>query len=126
MGKGKLIIISAPSGCGKSTIIGEIIKNVLPNSDFHYDPENSTYKETPLYYYDNIKTFKEAFSDITRKNGWLGFNNPTTVYIPIDDNGYSINKCINNIEGCEFIDMTPERDLFYFTPKKKLMNIVKA
>ena len=31
---------------------------------------------------------------------------------------YYVNKCINNKESGTFIDFTPERDLFYFTPKK--------
>lgn len=35
-----------------------------------------------------------------------------------DDNEYLINKVINNKNACQFIDLTPERDLFYFTPKK--------
>lgn len=96
---------------------------------FPYANESYIYKKTygksnrlPLYMYDTIYSFTEAYKNgIIRKDGWLGFNNPTTFHIPVSGdttNGYYVNKCINNKEGCEFIQMAPEKDLFYFTPKK--------
>jgi hypothetical protein len=46
-------------------------------------------------------------------------NNNTNIVTPRSvTESYYINKCINNIESCQFVDMAPERDLFYFTPKK--------
>ena len=91
--------------------------------------ENYTYKNSikvnsPLYLYDTVKSFKMAFDDgVKRKDGWIGFNNPSTFNIPVivngDNNDYYVNRCINNKYACEFIDMAPERDLFSFVPKKK-------
>ena len=98
----------------------EIISYFPGNSDYTYENKYSGF--TPLYTYDTIKSFNEAFNDgISRHDGWMGFKNRTTFRIPVSGtttNGYFVNKCINNIEGCEYVDMCPERDLFSFTPKK--------
>ena len=185
--------------------------------NYVYTTDNKTIGVQSVYIYDTIKSFQDAFSEgIKRENGWIGFKNPSTLYIPIksetentvkeynfehntpitfmmriggnfgaitdgvlgdgftsgldkltdkntvihpnqfspntiyppditnnngetgdkkDDenyadlynaitrpkfrkNAYYVNKCANNKEAGQFIDMTPERDLFYFTPKK--------
>jgi hypothetical protein len=98
---------------------GENIISIFPGKDNYYYKSSNTGK-TDLYIYDTIKSFKESYEDgINRKDGWMGFINPTTLHIPVDKDGkYFVNKCINNINGCEFIDLSPERELFYFTPKK--------
>lgn len=98
---------------------GENLQTNLPSYGTYNVYLNSNYnKAVPLYLYDTIKTFKESYNDnLRRKNGWVGFTNPTTLHIPVKDN-YYVNKCLNNAEGCAFIDMAPERDLFSFIPKK--------
>ena len=103
---------------------GYDISIVMPNSSSNYTYENYLSKKTPLYMFDTINSFIDSYNDgIERKDGWMGFNNPSTIGIPIiKDNKeeYYVNKCINNKDACQFIDMSPERDLFSFTPKKNL------
>lgn len=76
-------------------------------------------KETQLHLYqlDNIKTMSESYNEkLVEVDGWVGFNNPTRISIPIKDDKY-INKLLNNRGGCEFIDMYPDRTLYSFIPK---------
>ena len=94
----------------------------IPSENFlykmYYFNQKENKKYLPLYMYDTVKTFEESYNDnIERKDGWIGFKNPITLSIPVDTN-YYVNKVMNNKEGGEFIDLCPERDLFYFTPKK--------
>ena len=100
------------------TYAGTDIKIYFPDADKNYTYAGNGHEGVlPLYMYDTIYPFIEAYQNgLVRKDGWMGFNNPTTLHIPIKDD-YFINKCINNKEGCEFITMAPEKDLFYFTPK---------
>lgn len=100
------------------TYAGTDIKIYFPDADKNYTYAGNGYEGVlPLYMYDTIYPFIEAYQNgLVRKDGWMGFNNPTTLHIPIKDD-YFINKCINNKEGCEFITMAPEKDLFYFAPK---------
>lgn len=103
---------------------GDYLKVKIPNSSSYYTYNSFSNCFLPLYTYETIKTFNEAYSDgIKRKDGWMGIFNQTSLNIPITSttNGdYFVNKCFNNKQGCQFIDMTPERDLFYFTPKKNI------
>lgn len=104
------------------TFFGKNIMTKIPKSPYYtYLTYNNM--KAPLYLYDTIKTFKESYNDgIKRKDGWIGFTNPSTLHIPVrinkDGSKYYVNKCLNNKDACQFIDMSPERDLFYFTPKK--------
>ena len=104
------------------TFNGETTTIQMPNAGKHYIYKGGNSISQPLYIYDTIDTFDEACeSKLKRKDGWVGFINPTSFQIPIKKDGsneYYINKCINNKKPCEFIDFTPERDLFSFTPKK--------
>lgn len=52
------------------------------------------------------------------ENGWYGFIN-IGKFPTIDDNNEQLDiyKVINNRKPCDFIDMYPSRDLWYFTPK---------
>lgn len=89
------------------------------NSDYTY--RTITNRNEPLYIYDDIKTFNKSYKDnLKRKDGWLGFYNKTTMSIPVNNSGndYYVNKIINNVNSCKFINLSPERDLFLFTPKK--------
>lgn len=100
---------------------GNDLYTYFPNSSNDYTYKNKRQGNLPLYSYDTIYSFTDAYKNgVFRKDGWIGFNNPTTFHISALSNGneYYINKCINNREGCEFIMMAPEKDLFYFTPKK--------
>ena len=92
----------------------------IPNDNFLYRDKWYNEKSLPLYMYDTVKTFEESYHDnIERKDGWIGFKNPITLNVPVSTSSdYYVNKVLNNKEGGEFIDLCPERDLFYFTPKK--------
>jgi hypothetical protein len=99
---------------------GSFIFSYIPNANANYTYNGSVKVKTPLYMHDTIKSFNKACKDgIKRQNGWIGFTNPSTLRIPIKKSEeYYVNRCINNKEACEFIDLAPERDLFSFTPKK--------
>jgi hypothetical protein len=102
--------------------IGEDIGMRYPNKSKDYTYKNAIEGKQTLYTKDSIKGFINAYNEgIKRKDGWIGFLNPSLIAIPFydkDNKEYYINKCINNANACQFIDMAPERDLFYFTPKK--------
>lgn len=72
-----------------------------------------------LYLADDILSFKECVSNrLIDKNGWLGFTNIGKFGTYNNDNSlYDIYKVINSRKSCDFIDMYPTRDLWYFTPK---------
>ena len=101
---------------------GDDIKSIMPDNTFDYIYKTGTTRTIPLYIHDTIETFPNSFNNnLKKENGWIGFYNVTTLQIPIkqiNGNDYYVNKCINNIKSCQFVDMAPERDLFYFTPKK--------
>lgn len=87
--------------------------------DDNYQQQLSNDSIYHLYLNENIDSFTEAVEKkLIEKNGWFGFvNKPNiTTYDKFDD-AININKVINNKNSCEFIDMYPERQLFYFTPK---------
>lgn len=103
---------------------GNVLATYIPNKKYNYTYRECERVKTPLYLYDEIKTFNKSCNDnIKRKDGWVGFTNPSTIKIPIindvdKENAYYVNKCINNKDSCEFINLSPEKDLFSFTPKK--------
>lgn len=81
-----------------------------------------------LYSVDTIMTFSESFSkNLYEKDGWIGFDNSST--INIDNVSYqddkdkkkshtiSVNRVINNVGPCSFIDLYPGRDLLSAVPK---------
>jgi hypothetical protein len=77
--------------------------------------------DIPLHVYlaDEVSTYKDCVSDkLLDENGWLGFTN-VGKFPTYDKKGaqYDFYKVINNRKPCDFVDMAPERDLFYFTPK---------
>ena len=72
-----------------------------------------------LYLADDILPFKNCIeARLIDKNGWLGFVN-IGKFGTYDENNafYDIYKVINSKKSCDFIDMYPSRDLWYFTPK---------
>ena len=73
-----------------------------------------------IYLNEEILSFKEAVSErLIEENGWWGFKNIGKVLTYDVDNGkvLDLNKVINSKKPCDFIDMYPSRDLYYFTPK---------
>lgn len=101
-------------------------KQVEGYSDFKYASKDTDLK-LHLYMNDEILSYKETVSlKLFEKNGWFGFTNigKLKVYdIKLDDGNdtdatnYDWFKVINNRKPCDFIDMYPERDLFFFDPK---------
>lgn len=100
--------------------------SVVGDRDF----KSTAYKQH-LYQREDILSFTDAVkSKLREQNGWFGFYNTSKVKINYNtSNGtydkrkkeyeeyLDIHKPINNKEACEFVDMYPTRDLFYFTPK---------
>lgn len=71
-----------------------------------------------LYRVDSVETYKKTVQQKLREeNGWVGFNNPTSLNVPNYYSGISLNKCMNNNKADEFIDMYPDRSLYSFIPK---------
>lgn len=78
-----------------------------------------------LFNHGNLSSFKDAFVEgLKEQNGWFGFSNRGYANVnnhEIIKNGesvpISINKCINNKNTCDFIDLYPDRTLFSFLPK---------
>lgn len=108
------------------TANGKTIEVLQPAPGYDYTYNKDYTSLSPLYIYDTIKTFDESCKDnLKQENGWVGFKNPATLKIPaiqikVSDirRDYYVNRCMNNRDACEFIDLAPERDLFSFTPKK--------
>ena len=76
-----------------------------------------------LFNHENMRDFKTAFvNGIKENNGWIGFYNKAYAPFKHHVSGYDvlINKCLNNKNACEFIDMYPDRTLFSFLPKINL------
>lgn len=72
-----------------------------------------------LYLGEDILSFKDCVSErLIDKNGWLGFTNIGKFGTYNEENSqYDIYKVINSKKSCDFVDMYPSRDLWYFTPK---------
>lgn len=85
--------------------------------------------ETPdlnlhLYLADEITPYKDTINEkLIEENGWFGFTNVGKMKVYNDEStdqrnmDYDWFKVINNRKPCDFIDMYPTRDLFYFDPK---------
>lgn len=87
-------------------------KNISGYTDT--DSSNSSFS-LYLYTTDDILSFKDCINErLIEENGWFGFIN-RSMFNTIS--GAPINRVINNRKACDFIDMYPTRDLFYFTPK---------
>ena len=75
-----------------------------------------------LYKYDDIDTFEEAIDKklVVKHNGWVGFNNRSKIksYSSFTDNvELDVERPIMYMNGGDFVDMYPTRDLFSFVPK---------
>ena len=85
-------------------------------------PEGTKLTALHTYLYDDILTFKDATSErlIEKYNGWFGFSN--TSKIKTYENfsvGTELNveRPIMYMNGGDFVDMYPGRDLYSFVPK---------
>ena len=75
-----------------------------------------------LYEYDDIYSFKDAVTNnlVDKYNGWLGFVNSSKIksYNDFDDNEtLGIERPLMYMNGGDYIDMYPSRDLYSFIPK---------
>lgn len=97
---------------------GEIVKQYINPT------EETQITDMHLYRFDNILSFKKAFSErCEEKDGWWGFINPGKINIPNRDiknelgDDIVINQMLAGNKPCEFIDLYPDRSLFSFNPK---------
>lgn len=86
-----------------------------------------------LYLAEDVLDFEDAVDNkLDEDNGWLGFVNKSKILtfnetnygLPLNDGQtlekgepLNINRVINNKPSCGFVDLCPERDLWYLTPK---------
>jgi hypothetical protein len=79
-----------------------------------------------LYEYDDIDSFEECYKTklIKKYNGWLGFYNRSKIKSYKDfqaakevGDELKIERPIMNVNGGDFVDMYPSRDLYSFIPK---------
>lgn len=81
-----------------------------------------------LYLKEDVMDYDESVdANLDEDNGWVGFINKSKIltFTEKDESIYklkkgdplNINRVINNKPSCGFIDMCPERDLWYLTPK---------
>lgn len=94
------------------------------------DPTDYVERTTHIFNRDNIEEFFDAYANrIKDENGWVGFYNHAYANVKNHKlkNGeeISINKCINNRNACDFIDMFPDRTLFSFLPNLNEENNMK-
>lgn len=89
----------------------------------------SVSRSSHIFNRENLEGFFDAYSNrIKDENGWIGFYNRAYANIPnckVKDENITINKCINNRNACDFIDMFPDRTLFSFLPKLNYKKNVK-
>ena len=75
-----------------------------------------------LYEYDDLDTFKTAVGKklVKKYNGWVGFENKSKIksYINfIENDELEIERPLMYMNGGDFVDMYPGRDLYSFLPK---------
>lgn len=85
-------------------------------------PENTKLVALHLYENDEIDTFDDSVETnlIQKFDGWVGFYNKSKIksYDNFQDGKeLQIDKPIMNMNGGDFVDMYPTRDLFSFVPK---------
>lgn len=84
------------------------------------DPTDITHTKTikqHLFNHENLLDINNAFTErIKDESGWIGFYNRSYLS-ELGKTGVQINKCMNDKNACDFIDMYPDRTLFSMTPK---------
>lgn len=115
--------IGAGSNVGKSENFNTLFDYLRDSSgNIVSDYVNEVETRIHLYRSDEVLTFDESVdSNLIEENGWFGFRNVNNPVTYRDFNGVreamEINRVINNKPPCGFVDVCPERDLWYFTPK---------
>lgn len=77
--------------------------------------------KTHLFNHTNLLTFKDAYiQNLKEEFGWFGFINKGYSnefnHETKDGKKILVNRCINNKNTCDFIDLYPNRSLFSFLP----------
>lgn len=75
-----------------------------------------------LYEYDDILSFDESIQQklISKYDGWVGLNNTSKIKTYKNfslDEEFEIERPIQYMNGGDFVDMYPNRELFSFVPK---------
>lgn len=97
---------------------GNIINGYYDNPDTNKDDAKNRIEYHHLYLNEDLYNFEECLEEkLIEENGWYGFRNVGKFPTHSGDTILDIYKAINSRKPCDFIDMYPERDLFYFTPK---------
>lgn len=104
--------------------------NISGYKDYTEEDRKSTngkpsIKKLHLYLKEEVLSFEECVENrLIEENGWYGFINigkfptiDTREEYKNKNEQLDIYKVINNRKPCDFIDMYPSRDLWYFTPK---------
>ena len=110
---------------------GKKVEYDIPDPIVTEDGSGAINKKTThlhMFTQENCSSFQNAFkNNIKDENGWVGFYNKS--YAPIKnlnkkDGVYTetINRCLNNLPSCSFVDMYPDRTLFSFLPKINYSN----
>lgn len=105
-------------------------KNISGYKDYTEEDRKSkngkpSIKKLHLYLKEEVLSFEECVENrLIEENGWYGFINigkfptiDTRDEYKNKNEQLDIYKVINNRKPCDFIDMYPSRDLWYFTPK---------
>lgn len=70
---------------------------------------------------NNKIVLESVDANLSEENGWFGFVNksiiPVKNYTDKDGKVHVINKCMNDYQSGDFVDMYPDRTLFSFVPK---------
>ena len=109
-----------------NTIFDEMRNYDGVNVNDYFDKDDNdfkTAKKLHLYLNEEITSYKETVSTkLIEKNGWFGFTNTGKMKVYNDKNedfyntDYDWFQVINNRKPCDFIDMYPNRELFFFDP----------
>ena len=98
--------------------------NVSENLYFPYDVYENKEMEVllHLYKYEDLDTFEEATDKklIKKYNGWVGFHNRSKIKsyeVFASGTELKIERPIMYLNGGDFVDMYPSRDLYSFVPK---------
>ena len=100
-------------------------QNVLEYSDTKAGLEATAPDKERVNLYDGseVLTFDECLDEnLFENNGWFGFHNASKMKTYSGKNEtdtvmLQISNVINNKRACDFIPLSPEKDLFTFTPK---------
>lgn len=85
-------------------------------------PENAKTLALHLYNYDDLYTFDECVQNrlIAKYDGWVGFDNKSKIKSYLNFSGNTemeIERPLMYLNGGDFVDMYPGRDLYSFIPK---------